>query len=35
MVDLQIEIFEHFLFGIFSEKGREAYLKQKTYQNEK
>jgi len=35
LVDLQIEIFEHFLFGIFSEKGREAYLKQKTDQNEK
>ncbi|KEO74748.1 TetR/AcrR family transcriptional regulator [Anditalea andensis] len=35
MADLQIEIFEHFLFGIFSEKGREAYLKQKTDQNEK
>ena len=29
MVDLQIEIFEHFLHGIFTEKGREAYLKQK------
>ena len=29
MVDLQIEIFEHFLYGIFTEKGREAYLKQK------
>ena len=29
-VDLQIEIFEHFLFGIFTEKGRKAYLKQKT-----
>ncbi|WP_349630825.1 TetR/AcrR family transcriptional regulator [Aquiflexum sp. TKW24L] len=29
MVDLQIEIFEHFLYGIFTDKGREAYLKQK------
>lgn len=29
MVDLQIEIFEHFLYGIFTEKGRELYLKQK------
>jgi hypothetical protein len=29
MVDLQIEIFEHFLYGIFTEKGRVAYLKQK------
>jgi len=35
LVDLQIEIFEHFLFGIFSEKGREAYLKQKINQHEK
>lgn len=35
MADLQVEIFEHFLFGIFSEKGREAYLKQKTDQHEK
>ena len=34
-VDLQIEIFEHFLFGIFTEKGRKAYLKQKTQHNEK
>jgi len=34
-VDLQIEIFEHFLFGIFTEKGRKAYLTQKIQQNEK
>lgn len=32
MVDLQLEIFEQFLYGIFTEKGREAYLKQKTSQ---
>jgi TetR/AcrR family transcriptional regulator, cholesterol catabolism regulator len=28
-VELQLQIFEHFLYGIFTEKGREAYLKQK------
>jgi len=32
MVDLQLEIFEQFLYGIFTEKGREAYLKQKLSQ---
>jgi AcrR family transcriptional regulator len=29
IVDLQLEIFEHFLYGIFTEKGKEAYLNQK------
>jgi TetR/AcrR family transcriptional regulator, cholesterol catabolism regulator len=29
LADLQIELFEHFLFGIFTEKGREAYLQMK------
>jgi TetR/AcrR family transcriptional regulator, cholesterol catabolism regulator len=29
LVDLQIELFEHFLFGIFTEKGRAAYLNMK------
>ncbi len=29
MVDLQLELFEHFLFGIFTDKGKQAYLKQK------
>ena len=33
-VDLQLEIFEHFLYGIFTEKGREAYLNQKNQYNE-
>lgn len=33
-VDLQLELFEHFLHGIFTEKGREAYLKQKNQYNE-
>lgn len=33
-VDLQIEVFEHFLYGIFTEKGREAYLNQKNTVNE-
>jgi len=33
-VDLQLEIFEHFLYGIFTEKGREAYLNQKNRYNE-
>ncbi|MFD2202870.1 TetR/AcrR family transcriptional regulator [Shivajiella indica] len=28
-VELQLQIFEHFLYGIFTEKGREAYLNQK------
>jgi len=35
LVDLQMEIFEHFLFGIFTDKGRKAYVKQKTDQHEK
>ncbi len=29
LVDLQMELFEHFLFGIFTDKGREAYLNMK------
>jgi TetR/AcrR family transcriptional regulator, cholesterol catabolism regulator len=29
IVDLQMEIFEHFLFGVFTDKGKAAYLKQK------
>ncbi|TVP45100.1 MAG: TetR/AcrR family transcriptional regulator [Mongoliibacter sp.] len=29
IVDLQLEIFEHFLYGIFTEKGKEAYQNQK------
>ncbi|MGY6744231.1 MAG: TetR/AcrR family transcriptional regulator [Cecembia sp.] len=33
-VDLQLEIFEHFLHGIFTEKGRLAYLNQKNQYNE-
>lgn len=33
-VDLQLEIFEHFLHGIFTEKGREAYVNQKNQYNE-
>jgi len=33
-VELQLEIFEHFLYGIFTEKGREAYLNQKKKYNE-
>lgn len=28
-VELQVELFEHFLHGIFTDKGREAYQKQK------
>ena len=28
-VELQLQIFEHFLHGIFTDKGREAYLNQK------
>lgn len=33
-VELQLEIFEHFLYGIFTEKGREAYLNHKKQYNE-
>ncbi|WP_373524489.1 TetR/AcrR family transcriptional regulator [Aquiflexum sp.] len=34
-VELQMQIFEHFLYGIFTDKGKEAYLNQKnTKQNE-
>ncbi|WP_373495260.1 TetR/AcrR family transcriptional regulator [Aquiflexum sp.] len=34
-VELQMQIFEHFLYGIFTDKGKEAYLNQKnTQQNE-
>ena len=33
-VELQIELFEHFLYGIFTDKGREAYHKQKKQTNE-
>lgn len=33
-VDLQVELFEHFLHGIFTEKGREAYQNQKKQTNE-
>lgn len=29
ILELQIEIFEHFLYGIFTNKGKEAYLNQK------
>ena len=28
-VELQLQIFEHFLYGIFTDKGRKAYLNQK------
>lgn len=28
-VELQLQIFEHFLYGIFTDKGKEAYLNQK------
>jgi AcrR family transcriptional regulator len=28
-VELQLQIFEHFLYGIFTDKGRNAYLNQK------
>jgi AcrR family transcriptional regulator len=33
-VELQLELFEHFLHGIFTDKGREAYQKQKKQTNE-
>lgn len=29
LVELQLQIFEHFLYGIFTDKGKEAYLNQK------
>lgn len=29
ILELQLEIFEHFLYGIFTEKGKQAYLNQK------
>jgi TetR/AcrR family transcriptional regulator, cholesterol catabolism regulator len=29
LLEFQMEIFEHFLYGIFTEKGREAYITQK------
>ncbi len=32
LLEFQMEIFEHFLYGIFTEKGRNAYLKQKNHQ---
>lgn len=32
LLELHIEIFEHFLFGIFTPKGKEAYEKKKTNQ---
>lgn len=28
-VELQLQIFEHFLYGIFTDKGKDAYLNQK------
>ena len=33
MGDLHLEMFEHFLHGIFTEKGKETYLKKKNSQN--
>lgn len=33
IADLHVEVFEHFLHGIFSEKGKEIYLKKKNSQN--
>lgn len=33
-VELQVELFEHFLHGIFTDKGREAYQNQKKQTNE-
>lgn len=33
-VELQVELFEHFLYGIFTDKGREAYQNQKKQTNE-
>ena len=32
MGDLHLEIFEHFLYGIFTEKGKQTYLKKKSKQ---
>ena len=32
IVDLQMEIFEHFLYGIFTEKGRKTYFEKKSSQ---
>lgn len=33
MGDLHLEIFEHFLYGIFTDKGKKTYLKKKNSQN--
>lgn len=33
MGDLHLEMFEHFLYGIFTDKGKETYLKKKNSQN--